>query len=217
MAKYDTVLEIDEAIRDQHEQLTRQDKCFYFYEYYPGFGYNYSIGNNIILNFKKCVSRKGKDEYQYKLSAIETIANLLTNNFNPKVASDYTFVPIPPSKTKDDPLYDDRLVETLRKFKEKMEEQYQVLINIRELIVQTDSYTPAHSASQRPSVEDYIGIYRINAEGYTEALKNIILFDDVLTMGTHFKAAQTVISRHFKSKIETISGLFIARRVRNDL
>jgi predicted amidophosphoribosyltransferase len=53
--------------------------------------------------------------------------------------------------------------------------------------------------------------YQVNAAALVPAPQVIGIFDDVLTTGAHFKAAQTVLRQQFPGA--QIIGFFIARRV----
>ncbi|MXZ24438.1 MAG: hypothetical protein F4Y80_06130 [Caldilineaceae bacterium SB0665_bin_21] len=55
-----------------------------------------------------------------------------------------TLVPIPPSKAKADPLHDERLTRMLNAIRPEP------MLDIRELIVQTESTEPVHRQARRP-------------------------------------------------------------------
>ena len=113
-------------------------------------------------------------------------------------------MPIPPSKARDDPLYDDRLTRMLRAIRPAPP------LDIRELIIQTQSTEAAHGRDIRPRPEEIEALYRLD-EALTEPMPRIVaLVDDLLTTGAHFRAAKSVISTQFPD-VATI-GLFIARR-----
>lgn len=84
-------------------------------------------------------------------------------------------------------------------------------LDIRELIVQETSTDPAHHSDNRPRPETLEHLYIID-KTLTEPKPQVIgLFDDVLTTGAHFKAAQSLLNNAFPGV--RIIGLFIARRV----
>ena len=84
--------------------------------------------------------------------------------------------------------------------------------DIRELISHRESMTAAHlSGDYSPSVAEILANYDID-EALTEPPpKVIVLFDDILTAGSHFKAAKLALSKRFPSV--RIVGVFIARRI----
>jgi hypothetical protein len=81
--------------------------------------------------------------------------------------------------------------------------------DIRELIIQCESMTPAHvSGLFRPTVAEIMENYEID-ESLTEPPPNAIgLFDDILTAGSHFRAAKLVLLERFPGV--PIVGVFLA-------
>ena len=115
------------------------------------------------------------------------------------------FVPMPPSKARDDPLHDDRVARILRSI------WPDGAADVREIIIQTESTDAAHDSPARPTPQQIEARYRID-----EALMNphpaaIAIVDDVLTTGAHFRAARSVLATRFPAV--QIVGLFIAHRV----
>lgn len=196
---------IDELLLPDHYYLDRDDQCLFLGEYTARQRANYSETNRLIINLKKSVDRQGRDEYKYKLSAINDVAGYLANIIK---TNNWTIVPVPPSKSKNDPLYDDRLVQILEKAK-----SLNNLIDYRELVVQYGSYQAAHlSNSNRPRPDELVARYRID-QALMGDLRDIIIFDDVLTAGSHFAAMRQFIAQHVPDK--KIVGLFVARTTRD--
>ena len=106
--------EIDELTRPDHSWLTDDDRCYFLGEYTARQGYSYSPTNNLILNFKKEMDRREKPEWRYKEQAIQRAASAFRRALGTDPLSSLVFVPIPPSKTRNDPLYDDRVTRMLR-------------------------------------------------------------------------------------------------------
>ncbi|WP_024873126.1 hypothetical protein [Tolumonas lignilytica] len=197
--------QIDELLLPDHYYLSLDDECFFLGEYTARQGANYSDTNQLIINLKKGVDRKGRTEYKYKISAIDEVAQYLANNIN---AKGWTLVPVPPSKSKDDPMYDDRLVQILAKAKMLNSD-----IDYRELVVQIGSYQAAHLTNgNRPRPDALADRYQID-NSLMGGLRDIIIFDDVLTAGSHFAAMKRFISDHVPDK--RIVGLFVARTTRD--
>ena len=115
-----------------------------------------------------------------------------------------TFVPIPPSKAKGDPLYDDRLTQFLNSIRA------QPPLDVRELIVQTASTEAVHGLENRPRPEQIEALYRIDEELATELKPSVAIVDDILTTGAHFRAAKSLLSARFPE--QEFIGLFLARR-----
>ncbi len=196
---------VDELILPDHSYLEPTDICFFFGEYSARKGFAFSATNHLIINFKKPVDRRGRPEWQYKEWAIYTAAAAFRTAFNNEWLDKATLVPMPPSKAKTDPLYDDRVVRMLHAIRPTP------VLDIRELIVQKESTDAAHEQASRPRPEDLVDRYQVNEMLTERAPAEIGLFDDVLTTGAHFKAGQTVLQRAFPAA--RIVGLFVARRV----
>jgi hypothetical protein len=199
--------QIDELTRSDHYYLDSTDECFYLREYTSRGGYAHSETNDLISNLKKTLDRMEKPEYRWKGWAIQkVIADLKTVNWNRPWLHRAALVPIPPSKAKSDPLYDDRMVQILS----AIAQQFGGVT--REILVQKQSMAAAHVSTERPKPSEIEANYEIDespvpAGGFTD----IGLFDDVLTTGSHFKAAKSILSRRFPGA--RIIGFFIARRV----
>ncbi|KGD60732.1 hypothetical protein T9A_02209 [Alcanivorax jadensis T9] len=196
--------QIDSSNRGDHYLLTDDDECYFFGEYTAQKGASHSESNQLIYNFKKCVSRKGKPEYKYKDVAISQAANLLRS---PGFDLDQcTFVPVPPSKNKEDSLYDDRLIQALKVFNSANGGK----VDFREIVTQMVSTEASHTANSRGSVEELVNLYKIDLT-QVEQIKNfIIVFDDVLTTGRHFKAMKQVLLKAFPGS--RVIGVFLTRR-----
>ncbi|QGU14040.1 hypothetical protein GNG27_04995 [Leclercia sp. 119287] len=195
---------IDELTRGQHYHLDDDDRCYFFGEYTARQGYGFSATNDLIHNFKKGVERRGRAEYQYKVAAIKRTAELITTISNTDVL---TFVPIPPSKCPADPLYDSRLINVL-----ELCQQNRPGFDFRELITQKASMPASHSTGNRPTPEQIAQNYIFNHAAAIGIRNNIVIFDDVLTAGSHYKAMKTTIRLHLPN--HSIIGVFVARTAR---
>lgn len=201
--------EIDDLIRRDHYYLDDNDKCYFLGEYTARRGYSYSDTNQLIYNFKKSPLKKGMKDWHHKERAIETIARTFTKTIKAQSLRSATLVPIPPSKAKSHPEYDDRLLQVLHSMEAIIGEK----LDIRELITQTKTMVAAHDApdGDRPKPDDLIRVYSIN-DAIAEPRPNYILVvDDLITAGSHFKAIKDVLSERYPDT--EIIGLFVARRV----
>ncbi|HHS8253796.1 TPA: hypothetical protein ACTTVN_002722 [Legionella anisa] len=63
----------------------------------------------------------------------------------------------------------------------------------------------------RPNIQDHINNLTIDNALLTPAPKAIVIFDDVLTTGASFKAAQQILRKVFPSI--PIIGIFVARNI----
>jgi hypothetical protein len=196
--------EIDQLTRPDHSYLGEDDCCFFLGEYTARKGYAYSDTNNLILNLKKGMDRRGRPEWPHKAKAIKMAARALRNAINDGWLKGATFVPIPPSKARNDPLYDDRMTKVLRAVSTEPP------VDCRELIIQRESTGAVHDSADRLGPGDIFELYSLDPDLLAPAPTKIVVVDDVLTTGAHFKAAQRVLRETFDVPIV---GCFIARRV----
>ena len=195
---------IDNLTRPDHYYLTEDDACYFIGEYTAHQGFSYSTTNDLVQNFKKPMDRRGLPEWRYKEQAIRQVADAFRTALDPDALNRLTLVPVPPSKAKDDPLYDKRVAKML------MAIQPDPALDIRELIIQTESTEPVHGQHQRPGPDEIADIYEIDEALTIPVPKFIAIVDDVLTTGAHFRAMHSVLSIRFQGA--HIVGLFIARR-----
>jgi predicted amidophosphoribosyltransferase len=197
------ITRIDETTIDDHTFLNDTDKCFFSHTYKSHKKPSQDSTNQLIYNFKISPTKRGTNQWKYKIDAVKKISKILKNSINNQELKKVTLVPIPPSKCKSDPEYDNRMTCALNlAFKKKAD--------IRELLVQKKSKTPSHKSSIRPTISQLHKNLEIDDTLGKELKKNIILVDDVITTGAHFKACEKKIKEHFPGI--NILGLFIARR-----
>lgn len=150
------------------------------------------------------MDRQGLPEWQYKERAIAKAAVAFRTALGQNGVDALTFVPIPPSKAKDDPLYDDRMVRLLTKVRSNPP------LDVRELIIQTQSTEAVHGMDDRPGPNQIVARYKIDEDLAVGLKRYVAIVDDVLTTGAHFRAAKSVLSDQFPE--QEIIGLFLARR-----
>ncbi|WP_139116988.1 hypothetical protein [Candidatus Thiodiazotropha endoloripes] len=196
---------IDDAILGDHYYLSDSDYCTFMGEYTARRGYGYSDTNQLISNFKKDPSRRGMPEWRYKRVAIATIGNSLAHCLH-RYVDQFSLVPIPPSKCKDDPAYDDRMVQALAHCQRRTPQ-----IDFRELVYQTSSTRTSHGSDDRLGPDELLQHYAINHELVDGTRGTILVVDDLITTGSHFKAMQRILHECLPDR--KIVGLFIARRV----
>lgn len=195
---------IDNLTRPDHHHLTETDECYFMGEYTARRGYTYSRTNSLISNFKKPMDRRDRPEWHYKSSAIASAASAFRKALEPEALNLLTFVPIPPSKAREDPLYDNRLTQMLYAIRRRPP------LDVRELLFQTISTRAIHEQDLRPSPEEIAALYRVDSN-LTRPIPSVTaIVDDILTTGAHFRAAETLLSSQFPGT--DILGLFIARR-----
>ena len=65
--------EIDDLTRPDHYHLNAGDTCLFLGEYTARKGFSFSATNQLVLNFKKSVDRRGRPEWQHKERAIREV------------------------------------------------------------------------------------------------------------------------------------------------
>ena len=197
--------EIDQLTRPDHYYLDPEDVCYFLGEYTARQGFAYSDTNDLILNLKKTPDRRGRPEWRHKERAIVVAAKALKNALMKSWLRSATFVPIPPSKAKHDPMYDDRMSRLIR----AIDTEHPV--DCRELVLQTGSTEAVHERDDRPGPAEIRALYALDPDLMNPTPTHIAICDDVLTTGAHFKATQNILSDAFPDT--QIVGCFIARRV----
>ena len=196
---------VDRRSREDHPFLLDDDACCFLGEYTPGRGYAFSPTNDLLLNFKKPVHRRRRREWSHKLRAIQAAAEAFRTALDSTMLSSVTFVPIPPSRTRDHPLHDNRLTQMLRAIRPEP------ALDVRELIVQAIDMPAAHSVTFRPGPQFIAAHYHLDEGLASPRPSAIAIVDDLLTTGAHFRAAKSVLTARFPGV--PVLGLFIARRV----
>ena len=201
---------IDALTRVDHHYLREEDNCFFLGEYTARKGFAHSATNNLIMNFKKPMDRRGTAQWPHKAANIANAARALYKALNSSDLSGMTFVPVPPSKAKLDPMYDDRLMNLLQQFSALIRASNGYELDIRELVIQTSSTAAAHDGDARPSPPELVARYAVNEALLQNVRGRVVICDDVLTTGSHYRAMCNVLGTHLPGI--SFRGLFLARR-----
>ncbi|MGH8254811.1 MAG: hypothetical protein ACRET0_01175 [Steroidobacteraceae bacterium] len=202
------ILTVDVTCRPDHCFLEAADCCRFLAEYHPGRGSGDRF-RQLIADFKcpPSVAALSPARLRRKRRAVATLAQALRAALARSTVEAATWVPIPPSSAEGDPDYDDRLLQTLRAAFAGCD------LDLRLLLRQTGNMSPDHRAGTRIPREMLYARLRLDAAAL--ALRplrtRIILFDDLLVSGKHYKCCQ----RRLRESLPAIpiSGWFIARRV----
>ncbi|WP_130613360.1 phosphoribosyltransferase [Fluviispira sanaruensis] len=207
---------IDKLIIQDHRYLDRDDECFFFAEYFNKDGViinqGYGAGDNLISNLKIKKSETKRLKYGHKAKAIKQCADLIVKCFTVDKLKECLFIPIPPSKTKDDPEYDDRINQILISIQEEAklinsDIKFIDLLSTKLSREQTSSHS-GKNLTPKEHIDNWV-ISPLNED--LNKYEVIIIFDDVITTGSQFKAAKNIVqSLNTSAKI---IGLFVARRV----
>lgn len=195
------LLKIDELLLPEHKYLTPEDECYYFMEYRPG------IDDKVrsrIMNFKKSPAKKDENHYHYKFSEIKNIASIFREAL--PIEEDTILVPIPPSKRRDHPDFDDRGSRMLKIYCGQDPNA-----DIRDIFSAKDNIGSFHDSTVKPTFEQLRANMEMDLSLCANKKSKIILVDDVITNGTHFAVCKSLLKEQFPDS--NIIGVFIARRV----
>lgn len=202
---------VDELDLPNRPSLERDDECYYLREFTSRKGFDYSETNQLIYNLKKKPSSRGSPGYHYKTRAVQQCIVELRTALNLPAAlpalAQWTLVPMPPSKTVDHPDYDDRMEQIVRGLVAGGPD-----IDVRLLLRQRESMAAAHESDVRPTVVELLAMYEVVPQQQPLRANGIILCDDVLTQGTHFRAAKTILRTAYPGL--RVVGVFVAKAVR---
>lgn len=205
MAEPIRLSQIDDSTRGDHHHLAADDTCLYLYEYTSGRDYSFSATNNLISNLKKKPSQCSVQSLAHKTRVIGEAAIALRQSLNAGWLGFATLVPVPGSKARDHPDYDDRIERICRGIGAQ--------VDVRNLVVQTASTIASHEAApgERVTLEQLLQLYEIDEGAAAPEPRAIGIIDDVLTAGTHYRAMHSILSARFPAA--PIIGLFVARRI----
>lgn len=202
----------DESVILAHCPDHEQGFLFYARTYTAGQGYQYSETNQLILNLKirQDDVKRNSQRLQYKQRAIQQFAKevtaLLRDQLEPE--SSLILVPMPPSKERSDPEYDDRVEQVTKAVAASIEG-----VSWLPLIHMTKSIESYHLRSDGRNPDDIYVAMQLDEEiaKHYESNSIIALIDDVLTSGAHFTAARRHIQERFPDA--TVVGIFWAKAV----
>lgn len=201
---------IDETNREQHAFLDAGDRCLFFGEYFAYRGYQGGGTNQLIFNYKcePTVAALNPVRGRYKEQAIATVAAGLRGAITQANAERLTWVPVPPSKVIDHADYDDRLARTLARAFAGYD------ADVRCLLRQTSSTEADHQSGSRISPDALFALLQVDhALLGSHALRgSLVLFDDLLTTGKHFKSCERRLREVVPAEVPIV-GLFVARRI----
>jgi len=195
----------DESVRLVHCPDHCDQFLFYARTYTVGMGYQYSQTNQLIFNLKKSVGATSPELF-YKRQAIQKFTGEVVELLN-RYSEPLTLVPMPPSKARSHPEYDDRLEQVAGGVAAALPD-----IAWLPLLYAKDSIESSHSGSGRSAdmLYDWLQVDRSVGDRYQEDT-TIALLDDVLTSGAHFTAARRRLLEAFPDA--RVIGIFWAKAV----
>jgi hypothetical protein len=197
----DRLQQIDPLTIAEHWHIGLGDECYFLWERVSGARYDQYATNQLIKNIQIPVSCSRQPRWYYKEQAIRYAAGALSQLI-PAPLRNATFVPIPPSLTKENPGHDSRILDMLNMVSPGLQD-------VRELVLaNADSVSKEKNISPEQRAENY----RINEEYTQPEPVTIVIVDDVLAGGSHFKGMKIVLRNRFPQA--RILGLFLSRAVR---
>ncbi len=199
---------IDASCRPQHHYLEPEDDCYFLHEYVPGAGRAHSAANRLIGDLKMRMDRRDTPAWRFKLLAVARAAAMLAAALDPGWLAGATLVPMPPSAARGEAAHDPRLAVLLAELQRLAGRR----LDVRELLVQSASTrSSSRSGGNRLSPAELRAVYRLDESRAGPPPRTIGLFDDLVTSGAHFRAAQEVLQERFPHA--WVSGIFLARRI----
>jgi hypothetical protein len=193
---------IDQVTITDHHHLRAQDECFYIWDYETSQKPPYSPANQFIYNQRIKPTELGR--IHYKQQAIQHGARALCSLVSRRAAEiQCTIVPMPGSKIAGHPDYDDRLSQMLTQAFVGLKADIQPLL-------QASASTHAdHLRGQRTTLSELLE-NTVLLPCQKPVRPTIIVLDDVLTSGKHFRVASDLLNAEYPQA--RIVGLFLARR-----
>lgn len=197
---------LDAARRAQHCFLEGADYCRYLWDYRPGRGPGQTQRWIHDLKCRPSQAAAWPLRALEKERALVGAAQALRRAAPRSWVEQASWCPIPPSVRPGAADYDDRLLRLLRLAFAGYD------ADIRPLIRQSESLPADHCRCRRIS---FSALYQLMSVDMVQVMKRalrreLVLFDDVLTTGKHFKCAQARLQERLEPM--RISACFLARR-----
>jgi hypothetical protein len=186
------------------KHLTDEDICYYFMEHTVG-GYSASPSNDKISNLKKPMRARGTGQWPHKQRAIQQfITDLESINFKDD-HDEMMVVPGITSKPRAHDEWDERIDQVAQGFVDRFSH-----LKIGKIIDTRDAVIPANHGGNRDMT--FIKENTIWDGNCPETSNTIIIVDDVLTTGSHFRAWKEFILENCPN-INKVIGVFWALHV----
>jgi hypothetical protein len=193
--------QIDALLRDEHWHIDAGDECFFLWERVTGGRFSEYPTNDLISNIQIPTSCRLQPRWYWKGNAINYAARALSELI-PAPLRDATFVPMPPSLTFENPGHDPRMRELLQAVRPALRDIRELVLAIEDRLQKEKNISPEERAAN----------YRINEEIADPEPTEIVIVDDVLAGGSHFKGMKIRLSERFPGV--QIYGLFLSRAIR---
>jgi hypothetical protein len=206
MPSANLLTKVDDLLRGDHYYLDEADDCYFLWEYTARAGFAHSTTNNLILNLKKPMDRRGRSEWWYKEQAIVKCGDGLATAMRATwQLNNPLIVPAPPSKVRSNPLHDDRILQVAHRIGTALS------LPVAELLENKTDREPQHATAQKRNIQALTENLQYRAPSLAAQPTGILLIDDVLTTGATFTACKSVIQASLPGM--PVWGVFVARRV----
>ena len=198
------LIKIDEYYLPQHKHLIDSDECYFLLNYPPFHSHGRTPANVLIMDFKIDMDRLNSQFWkEKKANAINLVSQMIQQSLIEIWTPESILIPLPPSKKKGHPLYDERIMAVLRNFSSAQKK-----CDLREIISIKENLEATHKSSKK-SPDEILSNLIIDKKLCVNKSNSIILVDDVVSSGAHFKACQKGLSLEFPNA--NIKGVFIGR------
>lgn len=200
---------LEPAAYADHLLLEHSDRCGFLAEYRPGRDAAACALSHLMWHFKCRPSVALADPRLacLKQRALEQLALWLRRATPREWVESWTWVPIPPSRRLGDPDFDDRLTQTLA------HAFAGYALDQRRLLQQTVTTAADHRSHRRLSEDALYRLLQLDLEALKHAplREGMVLFDDVLTSGKHFRCCVRRVREHLPDI--PVRGVFLMRRL----
>lgn len=200
--------QVDASEISHRRYLKENDKCYYYMVRVKG-GHSESYANRIISNLKisKQDLERNPVRKKYKLDAVNKMISALEEVLKNNKSKKFIFIPAARSIPRDDKNFDkafDYVVETICKKNPLL----WICEKILDVDTAHDSVHTNEDARTLENVKKHLVLNDFSTEKYKDA-DFIVIIDDVLTHGTHFRVWKDSIMEKYPD-IKDVFGLFFA-------
>jgi hypothetical protein len=200
----DRLQRIDALTIDEHWHIGLDDECYFLWERVTGARYDQYPTNQLISNIQIPTCYRGYPRWYWKGHAIRHAAAALSQLI-PAPLRAATFVPVPPHLTRENPEHDSKILDLLQAVHPRLPDVRELVLAIEDTAAKEKNVSPEERANN----------YRINDECEYPEPTDLVIVDDMLAGGSHFRGLKIVLKHRFPEV--GIYGLFLSRAVRPNL
>lgn len=202
---------IDRVNSFNHRALESSDVCLFLYtreKHAYGeidqWSYAYRTVENFKISPKALASNPARRKY--KEGAIRTVANDLKRLFQAaNQDARFLLVPAVTSKSRTDPDFDDRLIRVCSMVANRFPN-----VDSVEMLSMRQTMEPAHTGSGTRNADTLLSNIVVDRSVAIGDYACVLVFDDVISSGAHFKACERAIRAAYGSGV-VVEGVFWAR------